>query len=132
MEINEFAPWLKSASGKLTGISDWWIVRRYKKFFTGHKNKKRNYRDNPVTKEEQKTRDRMAQVVADYKAIDHTSQEWRDLVKEFQAQCKKKKGIHSNVYAYFVHREMDKLKTEGALAADPSKNKQDWSLKKRK
>jgi len=132
MEIKEFAPLFKSACGKMTSVSDWWIVRRYKKFFTGHKNRKRNYRDNPVTEEEKKTQQRMAVVVAKYKAIDRQSDAWRELNQKFLAQRKKKNGIHSNVYAYFVHTEMEKLKIEGALAADPSHNLQDWSQKKRK
>jgi len=123
---------LKSAVGKLFTGSDFWLYKRYGRVHTGHHNSPRDYDLKPVTSEEQKTRDRMAQVVADYKAIDRTSQEWRDLVNEFQSQCKKKNGIHTNAYAYFVHREMEKLKTTGDLAADPSQNKQDWSLKPRK
>jgi len=132
MEILQFAPMLKSACGKMTSVSDWWIVRRYKKFFTGHKNRKRNYRNNPVTDEEKKTQERMKRIVPGYKAIKQDSQQWRELNQEFLAQRKKKGGIQSNVYAYYVHREMTKLKAEGDLAADPSKNLQDWSLKKRK
>ena len=130
MKILEFAPMFKALVGKLTSVSEWWVVKRYGKFFTGHQNRKRNYKENPITDEEKKTQDRMKTVVAAYKAIDRKSDEWRELVKEFNAQRKKKKGIHTNVYAYFIHREMEKLKTTGNLAADPTKNKQDWSMKK--
>jgi len=132
MKNVQFIELLKSLTGKLFTGSDFWFYKRYGKTHSGHHNSPRDYHLKPVTKEEQKTRDRMAQVVAAYKAIDHSSPEWRVLVAEFNAQRKKKNGIHSNVYAYYVHREMAKLKAEGDLAADPSKNLQDWSLKKRK
>jgi len=123
---------LKSAAGKLFTGSDFWFYKRYGKTHSGHHNSPRDYHLKPITEEEQKTLDRMAEAVAQYQAIDRTSPEWRDLNQEFQAQRKKKNGIHSNVYAYFIHREMAKLKAEGDLAANPSKNLQDWSLKKRK
>ncbi|MCQ2310458.1 MAG: hypothetical protein MJZ64_01750 [Paludibacteraceae bacterium] len=122
MRILEFAPMFKAMCGKLTSISDWWVVRRYGKFFTGHKNRRRNYKNNPVTDEERKTQERLKRVVATYRAIDRTSDAWRELVREYYVQRRKKKGIKSNVYAYYVHREMAKLKAEGDLAADPSKN----------
>ncbi len=131
MRILEFSPMFKAMCGKLSSIADWWVVRRYGKFFTGHKNKKRNYRNNPVTEEERKTQERMKRIVASYRALDRNSDEWKELVREYNAQRNKKKGIKSNVYAYFVRREMAKLKAEGDLAADPSKNIRDWSQKRR-
>ncbi len=130
MEVLKFSDMFASIRGKLSQFSDWWIMKRYGKFFTGHRNKKRNYKDNPVTNEERKTRERLKCVVAAYREIVKGSEEWRALKKEFEAQRKAKKGVHTNMYGYFMHREMEKLKNEGPLAADPSKNLQDWSCRR--
>lgn len=126
-----FNPLIQSAHGKFHSSSNLWILRRYRKFFSGHRNHRRNYRWNPVTAEEQKTLDRMKQVVAAYRQLKKSPTELAALEQEFLAQKKKKHGIHTNMYAYFVHREMLRLSHSGALAADPSAYIQDWSLKKR-
>ncbi|GEM_PF-5194965 len=132
MQILEFSPLFKTIVGKMSQLSDWWIIRRYKKFFTGHKNRPRNYKNNPVTAEERKTHERMKRIVPAYRALKSDPEQWAAFLAEFKAQRRKKHGIESNPYAYFVHREMERLKKEGDLAADPSQYIQDWSLKKRK
>ena len=132
MQILEFTPLFKVVVGKLSHLSDWWIVRRYGKYFTGHRNKKRNYRCNPVTQEEKKTQERMRRIVPAYRALRQSPEDWAKLQAEFLAQRNDKHGIHSNVYAYFVHREMARMTREGDLAANPTQFLCDWSQKKRR
>lgn len=127
----KFDSLVEKAWGKIHSLADMWLVKRYGKQFTGHKNKPRNYRWHPVTAEEQKTLDRMKQVVAAYRQLKKSPTEMAALEQEFLAQKKKKHGIHTNMYAYFVHREMLRLSHSGVLAADPSAFIHDWSLKKR-
>lgn len=82
MQILEFTPLFKVVVGKLSHLSDWWIVRRYGKYFTGHRNKKRNYRHHPVTQEEKKTQERMRRIVPAYRALRQSPEDWTKLQAE--------------------------------------------------
>ncbi len=116
----------RSMWGKLIHGSDWWTFRRGRKLFTGHKHEGRNLKLHPITQEERKTNDRIRAANEHYHRLNHNSEEYKQLYRDWYEQrdmpggCVSPRGL-------FVRREMAKMKAEGELAADPSKFLQDWS-----
>jgi len=92
---------------------------------------KRNFRRHPRTNEEHKTQLRFQQASLDYNQLDHSSVEYNMYFSDYLLQLNNKKHF-PKFRGYFISRRMAELKASGPLAADPSKNKQDWSLKHRK
>ena len=116
----------KSMWGKLIHGSDWWTFRRGRKLFTGHKNEGRNLQTHPITQEERKTTERLRVAMERYRQLDHQSEEYEQLCRDWYQQRNEQDGCVSPK-GLFLRREMARMKAEGALAADPSKNLKDWS-----
>ena len=91
---------------------------------------KRNFFRHPKTKEERKTQQRLRQASLDYNQLDKSSEQYKAYLADFEEQVKQNK-CYPLFRTYFISRRMAELKAEGNLAADPTKNKQDWSLKHR-
>lgn len=124
-EIKLIEPY-KSMWGKPFKKSTWWTFRRGLKLFTGHTHEGRDLKTHPITHEEHKTTERLRQASLKYQQLDHSSAEYQQLYRDWYEQRNVKGGCVSP-RGLFIRREMARLKAEGKLAADPTKNLQDWS-----
>ncbi len=112
--------------GKPFRGSKWWTFRRGLKLYTGHTHEGRNLKEHPITQEERKTTDRLRLASLKYQQLDHSSEEYKQLYRDWYNQRAEKGGCVSP-RGLFIRREMARMKAEGSLAADPSKFLQDWS-----
>ncbi|MBQ0080928.1 MAG: hypothetical protein KBS95_05205, partial [Alistipes sp.] len=91
----------------------------------------RDFDLHPKTDEECKTQQRLRQASLDYKNLDPQSEEYQSYFAAFQQQLKPEGKCFYTFRTFFISRRMAELKASGSLAADPSKNLQDWSFKHR-
>lgn len=128
----QFKPiyFFKTIRGKLDSRSEWAAAHRGNSNYFIHIGE-RDFDLHPKTDEERKTQQRLRQASLDYKNLDPQSEEYQSYFAAFQQQLKPEGKCFYTFRTFFISCRMAELKASGSLAADPSKNLQDWTFKHR-